>query len=376
MKKVHYIGWYIAKEDEGLYTGNVPGALKMRYVNQMLLQTGYQVSILSLADKKCKVFSSSETKSNDGGNLKYVANLICSNKLLKKINSWLRQIQFTLYILFNVKKEETIVLYHSVEYTKIMANLKKFIRRNVIIEVEEVYGYSAVEDKPWVNAEIEAIKKMDYFILVNDGMKKTLALPEYKCVVSYGVGFIPERTADRFDDGKIHVIYAGTIEAKKRGAFTAVETAEFLPENYLLHIIGFGNDTNMSLLKEKIINVNEKAGYEKVRYDGYYSGEELDKFLFRCHIGLSSNVMRPNFANHSFPSKVITYMCHDLSVVLGYAEAFYKVELSTGWTFYKEFTPEQIANAIIGAEVKPVGAYHEQIINMNNQLVSFFNKFC
>ena len=67
-------------------------------------------------------------------------------------------------------------------------------------------------------------------------------------------------------------------------------------------------------------------------------------------------------------------MCHDLSVVLGYAEAFYDVPMSEGWTFYHEFTPMKIAEAIMSAQVVPEGYYHGRIHDMNKALQQFFKK--
>ena len=82
-----------------------------------------------------------------------------------------------------------------------------------------------------------------------------------------------------------------------------------------------------------------------------------------------------NFANNSFPSKVITYMCHDMSVVLGYAEAFYNVPMSEGWTFYHEFTPPKIAEAIMSAPIVPIGYYHTRILDMNKELQHFLKRY-
>lgn len=126
----------------------------------------------------------------------------------------IKKIIFTYYFLFNFSAEDTLVLYHSVELTLLVAKLKRLVKRNVIIEVEEIYGYSAVTDRPWVEDEIDSIKKMDLHICVNDGIPQGLKLETGKFVVSLGVGNIPTRTIDRFNDGKIHVVYAGTIEMK------------------------------------------------------------------------------------------------------------------------------------------------------------------
>ena len=374
---VHYIGWYIANDDKEKYSGNVPGNLKMHYVVEMLKQAGKRVAVLSLADRnKSIIYFPQRRILTDETSICYVGGIYNGKKVFKKLNSFLKKIQFICYVLFYVKKDDAILLYHSLEYTKFLSKIKSIAKRKVIIEVEEIYGYSAIEDKPWVNEEISAIKKMDYFITVNDGMIVSLDLPADKSVANYGVGIIPCRNVERINDGKIHVVYAGTIENKKRGAFMAAETARFLSNDYHLHIIGFGKEKDIDALKSLIEVINRDADYWRVTYDGFFSGKELDDFLFKCHIGLSSNVMRPNFANNSFPSKVITYMCHDLSIVLGYANAFYDVPISKGWQFYHNYEPKEVADAITRTEVKPIGAYHAQINRMNEDLLSFLKRYC
>ena len=377
MKKVYYIGWYIADEDKDKFVGNVPGNLKMHYVVDQLKRSGHTPEIISFVKKKGSTgVYMNINKTSQECKLTYLTGIRGNSRILKKMDFLIKKIIFTYYFLFNFSAEDTLVLYHSVELTLLVAKLKRLVKRNVIIEVEEIYGYSAVTDRPWVEDEIDSIKKMDLHICVNDGIPQGLKLETGKFVVSLGVGNIPTRTIDRFNDGKIHVVYAGTIEMKKLGAMTAVESAKFLPDYYILHILGFGSEENMKKLKLKISEVNNDVGSERIKYDGYKSGKELDDFLFSCHIGLSSIVMRPNFANNSFPSKVITYMCHDLSVVLGYAEAFYDVPMSRGWQFYHEYTPEKIAEAITKVEIKPIGYYHPSIIRMNSNLQAFFKKYC
>lgn len=375
MAKTYYIGWYISDADKSDYTGNVPGNLKMHYVVDQLVKSGNRPEIISFASRKDRLCATRNAKSQDC-NLKYYGGLSGNSKVIKRLDLIIKKLLFIFDFIFRFRSSDTIVLYHSYEITRLVSKLKYFFKRRIIIEVEEVYGYSAVADRPWVNNEIAVINNMDYHICVNEGIPKDLGLQEGKYVVNYGVGNIPVRTVERFNDGKIHVVYAGTIEMKKLGALTAVESARYFPDNYVLHILGFGNKENLRILQYKIDEINKAVGEHRVEYDGYKSGKELDDFLFSCHIGLSSNVMRPNFANNSFPSKVITYMCHDLSVVLGYAKAFYDVPMSKGWHFYHEYTPESIAEAVANVEVRPVGYYHPAIENMNNQLQSFFKKYC
>lgn len=372
MSKYHYIGWYISPLQDKEYTGNVPGKLKMRYVAKKVVESGNQLTVLSLADKNERFFYKKKITVQDSIQVIYTGGFGSDGKIGRFINTFMKIIQFCLYIIMNCKKEDIIIIYHSVTYTKLLAKLKKFFKRTVICEVEEIYGYSAVEDKVWVAKEIEAIKMMDKFIFVNAGIPKSLYIMPEKYVISYGVCDVPKRKVERYNDGKIHVVYAGTVENKKLGAFTAVETARYLSEQFVVHIIGFGKQDTLNLLQDRIKEINNTdANHALVQYDGYKSGDELDQFLFKCHIGLSSNVMRPNFANNTFPSKVITYMCHDLSVVLGYAEAFYSVPEAKKWTFYMSHEPKEIAKAIASAPIACEGYYEEDIRKMDLDLIDF-----
>lgn len=378
MKTSHayYICWYIADEDNETYKGNVTGVLKMKYVISQMQASGISPYVVSLAQPAKKGFFRPQRKKVHGGDvpLMYLAGFNGLGRLGRILNNGIKLVELFFLLIFSIKKSDKIVLYHNYPQTRFVASIKRWIRADVIIEVEELYGYSPTADRPWVEKEIRAVKRMDAFICVNEGMPKSLDLQNGNYVVNYGAGVIPERTVARRNDGKIHVVYAGTIEGEKKGALTAVDAARYLTDNYVMHIIGFGEDKQISLLRQKIDEVNQSENRQAVCYDGCLSGDELDAYLFGCHIGLSSNVMRPHFANNSFPSKVITYMCHDLSVVLGYAEAFYDVPMSEGWTFYHAFTPEQIASAIMSAHVVPEGYYHDRIHAMNQALQRFFQR--
>ena len=371
--RFYYICWYIADEDKGTFKGNVTGVLKMRYVVEQMLACGVAPYIVSLAQQTKKGFYRSIRKKlpNAGTPILYLAGFNGLGPFGKIFSNIIKLLELFFLLVFKVRSTDKIVLYHNYPQTRFVAFIKFLLRADVIIEVEELYGYSPTEDQPWVEKEIRAVKKMDAFICVNEGMPRLLGLQEGQYVVNYGAGVIPMRTAARRNDGKTHVVYAGTIETEKRGAFTAAEAARHLPENYVMHIIGFGEDEHIKQLCQRIEDINNSLHRQAAVYDGCLSGEALDAFLFSCHIGLSSNVMRANFANNSFPSKVITYMCHDLSVVLGYAEAFYDVPMSEGWTFYHEFTPGKIAEAVVKARVVPEGYYHARILEMNKELQQF-----
>ena len=339
--KVYYIGYYIEEKYSKILYSNVPGRLKMQYVNDRLTQVGYDVEIISLNHRENK----GKVKSTD--KIKYYFSLPFKNKYVKRINMFLMQIQLLFTFLFRIKKEDVIVLYHSYTFTHFFNKLRKIKKVPIIIEVEEVYGFSATGHRPYLDAELQDIKLYDKAIFVNDYIPVELDFLNKSYVVSYGVvNLVPPLQKERFKDGKIHAMYAGTIEQRKLGAYSAVKAAEFLPDDYQVDVYGFGSKDSLNKLSELISDINTKAGWEKVRYMGYRSSNELSEIMTMYDIGLSTNVMEPDFANNTFPSKIITYMSHGLSIVSGYAKAFDGIELSEKWSFFYEYTPEAIAEAI------------------------------
>lgn len=378
MKKVYYIGWYISDSDKDKYSGNVPGNLKMHYVVDQLKESGNTPEIISFARKKGATgLYNTRVSNSQGCLLRYLGGVGGNGRFTQRIDFLMKECLFIWLCLFKIKKSDTIVLYHSVALTNLLAKLRKFVKRHVILEVEEVYGYAAQgDDKTSLEVEFKTIPLMDEYILINDYLQEEFNLPKEKCVPCYGVVNIPERHEGRFDDGKIHVVYAGTIEGRKQGAFLAVETATHLPDNYITHILGFGKKEQIDALSKKIEEINRLKGFEAVIYHGFMSGETLDNFLFKCHVGLSTYVQRDDFANNSLPSKVLTYMCHDLAVVRGNATAFNIMDISKFWTLYTIGTPEDVAAAVVSARIPKFGEHSKYLTECNDRFVSFLKQYC
>lgn len=341
MGLIYYIGYYVEDKYENFFYSNIPGRLKMKYIYDRLIDCGYEVRLISLCHKEKPV----RVVSNES--IKYFISIPCKNKYIKALNLQLIKLQLFLAALFLMKSGSTIILYHSFIFTHFFNSIRRLKKFNIIIEVEEIYGFSATGHKVYLKKELEDIRSYDKAIFVNDFIPKELDFLRKSYVVSYGVCNIASPIiVDPYNDEKIHVIYAGTIEQKKLGAYSAVRAAAFLPEKYQVDIFGFGNYEALNRLIQIIHNVNEHCGYEKVRYMGYRKSTELSKIMTRYDIGLSTNVMEKDFANNTFPSKIITYMSHGLSIVSGYAEAFDGIELSKKWSFFYEYSPQAIADAI------------------------------
>lgn len=340
---IHYIGYYVDKNNENEYSYNVPGLKKMQYVAASLKSTGEDLSIFSLCRKKNRGrFFAKSLITEEGYNLTYRETSF--GGLLEKV---LDKIQFRKeidrYIKKQVRDNDTVVVYHSVNLTHLLT--KHLKRKNIkwILEVEELYGYGASFDNPNVHKEIEDIKKFPKHIFVNNVLPDFLGISQ-NYTVCYGAYVAQEKpTTVSYD--KVRVVYAGTIEQSKIGAYTAVEAARYLPNNYELHIAGFGSEQSIAKLKE-MIHENNLLGGCRIIYHGKLDGEELSALLFSCEIGLSTYVIRLPFSNCVFPSKLTTYVCHGLKVVIGRSENFEKAEIAKGWVYYDKNDPKVIAEAV------------------------------
>lgn len=377
MNTVHYIGWYISEKDMNDYTGNIPGMLKMRYVTRKIVEAGFPPRVFSLANKKKGLIYKSQKAIENGIPILYSGGIHVSGRITRFINNLVKEFLFSWYFLFKVNKHDTVILYHSVDYSSLITWLNKFIHKNIILEVEEIYGYSAVgDDEKSLKSEFKSIRNNQKFILINTYLARKFSLLENSYVPCYGVADGIKRNVPRIEDGRIHVVYAGTIEGRKQGAYAAAEAAEYLPDNYILHILGFGKEENINILKQKIEDVNSRRSVPIVEYLGYKSGKDLDDFLYGCHIGVSTYVMKEDFANCSLPSKVFTYMCHDLAVVRGYASAYDGEEIAQNWSFYYKDTPQDIARAIVDAKIPEIGFNESMLKRCDAAVVQFLKNNC
>ena len=163
----------------------------------------------------------------------------------------------------------------------------------------------------------------------------------------------PDRKCNIFQDElqkKIHCVYAGTFDPRKGGAIAAAAAAEFLPENYHIHILGFGNDEEKKKMQDLIAKLASKTVCG-ISYDGLLSGEDYIRFIQSCDIGLSTQNPDAAFNATSFPSKILSYMANGLRVVSIRIPAIEGSAIGEHMYYYDRQTPEEIAKAILSVDM-------------------------
>lgn len=349
MRNLHYLGYCYKDGENNAYKCNVASNIKMHYIASVAKRAGYNVNLLSMC-KPSNSFFSPFCKSQDGEyTIRHIAGFRDSNSLINLLSLFLYWLQLFFYIFIFVKSEDTVLVYHGMRLTKVISVIKRIKKLRYILEVEEIYSYSADGIKEYHEKELDLIKSFEHYIFVNDYIPRYLSVPKEKYIVVYGSYVVPELSDLKYNDGKIHCLYAGAIEQLNKGAFTAIRVAEFIPDNYVLHIIGKGKDQDIVEAKKMIQDINGRTGCTKVIYDGFFSGVELDKYMSRCDIGIGTYEIKEAYSNFIFPSKLVSYMCHNLKVVTGKSECYMNIDISKNWYFYDQFKIEEIAKALIKA---------------------------
>ena len=143
----------------------------------------------------------------------------------------------------------------------------------------------------------------------------------------------------------INITYTGIIN-EDRGVFKIIQAMEKLPENYQLHILGFGDEKNISRLLEEIGLSNKKAGIQRIFYYGTKAGKEYSDFLADKHIGVSLISQNEDICNNAFPGKILSYLGHSLYVLSSSCNSICNSRLGN-WLYYCDNSVESIAESIL-----------------------------
>lgn len=345
--------YYLIHFDNKTNRNVTPSAItKGKYVASALASCSSEVEIVSLAYP---------TKdSQDEVYYQVSENVIChlfkgkysNNRIIRYLNHKLYDKKIRKYLKQNVKKDDIIVVYHSLANMKLVKYIKKNITDKIVYEVEEIYG-DVINDEKAETKELKTFKNASSYIFSNDYLNSIINTKQLPYVTCYGTYEIPTLYKEAFNDNLIHCLYAGTL-AQNKGALNAINVAKYLPNNYLIHILGFGSEKDIADIKNAVNEVNNSYGTTKVIYEGLKLNEEYLKFIQKCQIGLCTQNIDAAFNTTSFPSKILSYMSNGLEVVGVNIAAIKNSKVGQYIQFYNVPDEKEIANAILN-------------INLNNK---------
>ncbi len=362
---IYYLGYFpgITKRRQSI----LAATNKMEYIYKSLLKCRKDVELVSCSvssDKTGEVGCKKQL--GERLKLRQFRTLGRKNKVINVLDRFLMKWQLFWYFIFHSRKTDTIIAYHSPLYCKVLTWLKRIKKWKFILEVEEIYG-DVSGNVRLKKRELRICKSADAFIFPTELLSYAVNLRQKPYIVIHGTYQIEPDRRVRFHDGKIHVVYAGTFDPRKGGAI-AVAAGEFLPENYHIHIIGFGSEKDKKYLLDEIEKVSKKSKCT-VTYDGLKSGEDYIRFIQSCDIGLSTQNPDAAFNETSFPSKVLSYLANGLRVVSIRIKALEQSAVNDLLFYYDKNSPQAIADAIKSVNLKILYDSRKRIFDLSENFI-------
>lgn len=346
-KNVYYLTFYCDGDSLGKREYPKSAQTKIDYIISALNRCDVSATVLSASGAIANCHQASSMKRLSSMALvEYCASTGRVKGASRVINILMVLIQL-LFKLLRIKRDETLIVYHSPRFIWIV-RLAKFVRKfKLILEVEEIYG--EIFDKATLSArELRYFQLADAFILSTSSLDSLVNRFGRPSVVVHGAYTTntPIRNESSQND-MIHLIYSGTF-AQGKGASRAIEAMSFLPSCYVLHIAGYGTDIEQSRI-QKQVEALSPCIRKRIVFEGMLLGREYDDLLYECEIGLCTQDAKASYTLSSFPSKVITYLTHFLSVVAIRIPTLEKSDISDIIHFYDDDSPESVARAVLSA---------------------------
>lgn len=352
MSHVHYVAFYADKENKNKYSIYPAAITKINYIKSVLKRSGFKIEVFALGlniNKRFSFFKKRSKVIDSNESITFVSTITGPTIFMKFVSKIWLLFQLLWHLIMVVKKEDTVIFYHSYSFMFIVRISRLFNRFRLIYEVEEIYQAAWGNSDKMIKKEILYISKIaDGYIFVNDIMPFKFKLVNKPFVVCYGSYEISNNKIKKIKSAEegINLIYAGVIEDEGSDVYLALNSIRYLQENYRLHILGYGEEYHLKKLVKRISEMNLALKKERVFYHGFLSGQEYLDFLSRCDIGLSTRVLDDKFSDFTFPSKVLVYLTNHLFTVSSNITCIRESKVSELIYFYDEATPASVAKTI------------------------------
>lgn len=317
----------------------------------------YIAGALSGAVGKIEIISPTRTKNKSGyfhGRTTCVSNSITllqpptfgvKTKVGRIFAILLVQLWLFIYLLFNTKKGENVIVYHSLSIMTIVKLIKSIKKIHLTLEIREIYTDINTSTQKQKIRELKYFSVADSYIFPTELLNRIINKKNKPYVIATGIYKSEEITEEKFNDGKIHIVYAGTFRVEKGGAMTSIGMSQYLNGDYHVHILGDAPPSVKNIALDAIQSVREKSNVT-ITYDGVLRGDDFNKFLQKCHIGLSTQNPVGDYNDSSFPSKILTYLANGLDVLSIKIPAVKTSPVGDYLYYYENNNFQEIANAI------------------------------
>ena len=348
-RKIYYICFYAEPEISNKIVSYPSVWSKMDYIVLKLKQCGFKIELLSVAVSTGGAFKGFRKKFDGQETHLYLSSYRFKNFILNKMSTVWHWLKIITYLLIKVKSDDIVLVYHSIYNLRWLNIYNGIFHKEFYLEIEDIFSALNEKNQHFMTAEWNLFKKAKGCICVNDLIAEKLQkVSKIKTIISYGSYLLPAYKKKKVDN-RIHLVYAGVIEQDRKAAFLAVNAMKYLPLNYSLSVLGFGEQEDIDALIKLIEKVKRKTNNSNINFYGRMSGKKYYEFLQKCDIGLSTHMydeFNKASADNTFPSKVLVYMANGLRVVAQNIRCLQKSELNKYIFFYENPEEEKVAEAI------------------------------
>ncbi|WP_188049989.1 hypothetical protein [Flavobacterium sp. GP15] len=348
---IYYVGFYSKADNPNKFRIFPATNTKMDYIVSAVKEAGFKISIFALGEAqttKWSFFKRKLIKIDEHEKITYVSTFgafVSINKFLSRL--WLL-LQLFFFLSFEVKKSSTVIYYHSFATLGVVRLSKFFNNYRLVYEVEEIFQAAWQGTDKKIKNEINSLKNADAYIFVNDLFASKCGFTEKPSVVCYGDYRIINTNKPIYKSNEvINIVYAGVIGTSDSDVYLAINTMNFLPNNYVLHLLGYGTAVDIVEMELTIKGMNDFFGFVKILFHGRLSGNEYTNFLRNCQIGLSTRVLQNKYSDYTFPSKVLVYLCNNLVTVSSPISCITQSKIASNIFFYELSTPESVCKKIL-----------------------------
>lgn len=378
-KEVKYIGFYDIGYSGSKRVSSLAAINKMDYICDTIIQAGFNVHIISPSwfddNNHCEKYQAkTRVQVNEHKQITLSPSFSSKTKISRYFKIVLSLTWLFFWLTINVRKNENIIVYHT-PWLSIPIRWAKMIKKfKLILEVEEIYGQVWETSKILQTWEGKLLKVADSYIAVSDVLAKILG-PKVRAIV-YGNYSIPKRNIDKQYDhlknNKINVVYAGSVDKTRGGAYNAVKCARLLSDNYIIHISGSANLESINNLNRDIAQVNKELSRDACIYHGLIPDDHFSDFLFSCQIALNPQYDGENMTT-LFPSKIIKYLSHNLRIVSTPIKSVKNSKVAELIDFSEGDQPEDFAKSIMSINLENMKNNSEIIRKLDEEFIKIIS---
>lgn len=371
MSRIYYLCFYdtLENREEGrhyeLSAGNI-----VSYVLSTIEKNGHTVDVISASTTQNNHFYKGKViPVGEKSKLHLFTTFPYKPRVLRLLGRYVTKLQVFFYLLTHLKKDDTLIVYHSLALMNRVQMLRKLCKFRLFLQVEEIYG-DVTENREVSAKELEYFKIADAYLFAAKLLNEKINTEGKPYAVIYGTYQAEEKRQSIFEGSeKIHCVYAGTLEPQKGGALMAASAAKHLPENYHVHILGFGTPQEVENIEKLTKELDRECGCS-ISFHGCLQGEQYIRFLQSCQIGLSTQNPVGAYNDTSFPSKILSYMANGLQVVTVRIPVVEQSDISQHMHYYQKPEPERIAAAIVSAaDAAGAGSGRDIIARLDREFI-------